>query len=52
MCEGIAIRVLRELHGPTDYLSIGIQGGTAERVSGLAGDDIIGLAVVSPGESS
>ena len=34
--------------GPQTIWRIGIQGGTAERVSGLAGDDIIGLAVVSP----
>ena len=34
--------------GPQTIWRIGIQGGIAKRVSGLPGDDIIGLAVVSP----
>jgi DNA-binding winged helix-turn-helix (wHTH) protein/Tol biopolymer transport system component len=34
--------------GPQTIWRIGIQGGTVEKVSGLPGDDIIGLAVVSP----
>lgn len=34
--------------GPQTIWRIGIQGGISERVSGLPGDDIIGLAVVSP----
>ena len=36
--------------GPQTIWRMGIQGGIAERISGLPGDDIIGLASVSPDE--